>query len=260
MQTNDVFLTNRAKAALTRGECVVGTMVCELASAAVPRMLAQGGMEFVIFDAEHGVFTTESIADLAAASRLCGITPIVRIPEIRRETVSRTLDLGAQGILVPQVRHEDEVSEVVRYAKFSPIGERGVALGRTHSNYAKGDASEWMARLNASTLVMIQIETSEALDRLEAIASVPGIDGLFIGPNDLASSLGVPGKLDHPRVVEAFERVIAACNSRSLVAGTHLFDPGAARAWKAKGIRLLTVGNDISMIVEGSRRLVEGVA
>lgn len=260
MQSNDAFLTNRAKAALGRGESVVGTMVCELCSTAVPRMLAQGGMEFVIFDAEHGVFSTESVADLAAASRLAGITPIVRIPEIRRETVSRTLDLGAQGLLVPQVRHEDEVREVVRYAKFAPIGERGVALGRTHANYAKGDAAEWMARLNASTMVIIQIETSEALDRLEAIASVPGIDALFIGPNDLASSLGLPGKVDHPRVLEAFERVIASCESRGLAAGIHLFDPVAAKEWKARGIRLVAVGNDITMIVEGSRSLVQGVA
>lgn len=260
MPSDDDFLTNRAKAALARGESVIGTMVCELNSIAVPRMLARGGMQFVIFDGEHGVFSSESVADLAAVSRLAGITPIVRIPEVRKEAVSRTLDLGAQGLLVPQVRHEDEVCEVVRYAKFSPIGERGVALGRTHSNYLKGDAAEWMARMNASTMVIVQIETYEALDRLEAIASVPGIDALFIGPNDLASSLGVPGRLDHPRMTEAFERVIAAAQNHGIAAGIHLFDAEAAKAWKAKGIRLITLGNDITMIVEGARSLVQSVA
>jgi len=257
---DDTYLTNHAKAALGRGESVVGTMVCELRSIAVPRMLAQGGMQFVIFDTEHGVFSPESIADLAAASRLAGITPIVRIPEIRKEAVSRTLDLGAQGLLIPQVRHEDEVVEVVRYAKYSPVGERGVALGRTHSNYRKGDAAEWMARLNVSTMVIVQIETSEAVDRLDAIASVAGVDALFIGPNDLASSLGVPGRLDHPRMVEVFERVIEVCRARGIAAGVHLFDVEAAKAWMAKGIRLVTISNDIAMIVEGARSIVQGVA
>lgn len=257
---NDAFLINQTKTLLEQGESAVGTMVCELCSISVPRMLARGGLDFVIFDTEHGIFSSESIADLAAASRMAGITPIVRIPEIRKEAVSRTLDMGAQGLLVPQVRHEDEVREVVRFAKYAPLGDRGVAIGRTHSDYLKGDAAERMARLNASTMVIIQIETAEALERLESIASVPGVDALFIGPNDLASSLGVPGRLDHPEMVRAFERVITVARKEGIAAGIHLFDIEAAKVWKGKGIRLLTVSNDISMLVESSRAIVKGIA
>jgi len=257
---SDPFVTNVVKEALSRGESVVGTMVCELRSIAVPRMLARGGLQFVIFDAEHGVFTTESIAELAAVSRMAGITPIVRVPELRKETISRTLDMGAQGILVPQVRSADEVREVTRWAKYSPLGERGVALGRVHTDYLKGDAATWMARLNVNTLVIIQIETAEAVERLDAIASVPGVDALFIGPNDLANSLGLPGKTDHPRVTEVFEHVIAVARRRGIAAGIHLFDLEAAKFWKSKGIRFITLSNEITMIVESARAISQGVA
>lgn len=247
---------NGVKAALASGRSAVGTMVCELPSMALVRMLARGGLEFIIFDTEHGVFSYETLAVLTATARQAGVAPIVRIPEIRKETVSRTLDVGALGLLVPQVRHEDEVRQVVNYAKYAPLGERGLALGRTHTDYVKGDTSEWMARLNANTMVIVQIETVEALDRVEAIAAVPGVDALFIGPNDLASALGIPGELNHPRLLSAYERVIQVAESSGIAAGIHLFDLQAARTWKERGIRLLTVSNDITMIVESSRSIV----
>lgn len=250
-------LNNSMKKTLQEGYHVVGTMVCELRTPAIPRLLSLAGLDYFIMDTEHGTFSMESVTDFCNVARAEGITPIVRIPEIRKEAVSRTLDAGAQGLLVPQVYTAKEVESVIKWAKFAPLGERGVALGRANTDYRKGVATEWMARVNEETLLMIQIETKEALDEVEAIAALPGVDVLFVGPNDLASSLGVPGSLNHPKLIQAIERVIEVAAANGIAAGIHVFDLEAAAKWRDKGIAVVTVLNDLTMILETAQNAVD---
>jgi 2-keto-3-deoxy-L-rhamnonate aldolase RhmA len=157
-------------------------MISEVRNPNLAYMLAQSGFEFFIIDNEHGGYSPETISSMIAACRGAGIAPIVRIPEIRRETILKPLDSGATGLLVPVVEAAEQVKEVIRHAKYPPAGNRGVALRRAHSLYGKPEAGPYLQQANEETVIAIQIENPSALRNLDEIATVPGVDALFVGP------------------------------------------------------------------------------
>lgn len=238
------------KQKLISRELVIGTMVSEMRIPAIARMLDAGGMDFMILDAEHGPFSYESLADIAAVAAGSRISCLSRIPEISRETIMKPLDVGMDGIIIPQIEEREQVRQVIEYAKYPPMGHRGVALRRGHSGYVAYPAKEYLEKANNHTIIAVQIESQAAVDHVEEIISVPGIDIAFVGPFDLSVSMGIPGELEHADLHAAIHRVIEACKRCHVVAGLMQFNINSARKWINEGIRFMVYSSDVNMITD----------
>ena len=210
------------KAKLKEGAPAIGTMISEIRNPNLAYMLAQCGFDFFIIDNEHGSYSPETISNLIAGARGAGISTVVRIPEIRRETILKPLDCGAAGLLVPCVNTAEQAQEIITHAKYPPLGNRGVALSRPHSLYGRPKAGEYLGQANEATFIAVQAESPEAIENLEKIAATPGIDANFVGPSDLSVSLGIPGQITHPKEVEAIEKVVQVCQKHKIVPGIHM--------------------------------------
>ncbi len=244
--STSVIPENRLKRRLAAGGRAVGTMVAELRQPAVMQLLANAGFDFAIVDMEHGALGVETASDLCRAGVAYGVTPIVRVTALEYVPIAAALDGGAQGVMIPRVRTPEEAAEVVRIATYLPRGGRGSALGRAHTGRG-GDVRAVMDAADAERLVVIQIETREALARVDEIAAVPGVDVLFVGPNDLAIELGVPGPPSQPELVEAIERVAAAARAAGIWSAVQMNTVELAARF-APAVDLLSYSADASLL------------
>ena len=243
---------SRLKQRLAQGEMVVGTFVAEVRNPNLAYMLAHSGFDFFILDNEHGAFSVETVSAMIAGARGAGIDVVVRVPEIRREAILKPLDLGAAGLLIPMVDQPSQAEEVMAHAKYPPRGKRGVGLRRAHSLYKNVDAAEYLEKANAETFIAVQAETAEAVENAAAIAAVDGVDAIFVGPMDLSVSLGLPGRVGDPVMVNAMEQVVAACQKEGVAPGLLSFDPAGATAWIKKGMRFIAYSSDINLLADGA--------
>jgi 2-keto-3-deoxy-L-rhamnonate aldolase RhmA len=242
---------------LLDGELVVGTMISEVRNPNVAHLLALSGFDFVIIDNEHGAYSPETVSDFVAGARGADIAVIVRVPEIRRECILKPLDSGAAGLLAPQVNTVAEAEDVVQHAKYPPLGSRGVAVRRPHNRYARIGAAEHLRQANEETFIAVQAESAEAIACIDGIAAVEGVDCVFAGPYDLSVSLGIPGQVDHPREVEAIDKLLSACLKHGKVGGILLFDAAMLRAWIDKGMRFVSYSSDISLLADAAAGAVK---
>lgn len=240
------------KQKLADGRLVLGTIVSEVRNPNVAHMLARCGFEFFVLDCEHGAYNPETVSDMIAGARGAGIDVIVRIPEVRRETVLKPLDCGAAGLLVPMIDTAEQARELVRWAKYPPMGVRGVGLRRAHNRYERVRAGEYLKQANDAVFLAVQAETPEAIKNASDIAAVEGIDCVFAGPMDLSVSLGVPGRVDHPSEVRAIQAMIAACHRHNKAAGILSFDAAMLRTWLDRGVRFAVYSSDISMLADAA--------
>jgi 2-keto-3-deoxy-L-rhamnonate aldolase RhmA len=241
------------KAKLKDGGLVIGTMISEIRNPNLTYMLAQCGFDFFIIDNEHGAYSPETISNIIAAARGAGISIVVRIPEIRREAIMKPLDSGAAGLLVPMVNSADQAKEIMRYAKYPPMGERGVALSRAHSSYGRPNAAEYLDQANQATFIAVQAESPQAIENLESIASTPGVDAIFVGPADLSVGMGIPGQMTHPREVEAIEKVIAICHKYDVVPGIHMSKLETLKGWIRQGMQFVTFSSDVDLLARAAQ-------
>ncbi|MGI6162094.1 MAG: HpcH/HpaI aldolase family protein [Christensenellales bacterium] len=232
---------------------VFGTMISEVATPNVIRIMKVAGFDYVIVDCEHGYFDFSQLANMAAVGNGFGMPVIVRIPFIEREFITKTLDMGADGILVPMVNTADEARKVVEYAKYPPIGKRGVSTTRAHTNYMPPPLSEYMDIANDRTVVLLQIETEQGAQNAEEIASIEGIDALMIGPNDLAVDLGTPSQLDTELMREVIGGVLDSAKKAGKQCGIIGSDIKFLGKWKNEGMTILSHGSEVGMIMKSAK-------
>jgi 2-keto-3-deoxy-L-rhamnonate aldolase RhmA len=245
--------TNRVKLALHEGRVQVGTWIHTLGSRQLPRVLATAGYDYVLIDMEHSAFSIETVADLCQAATAAGLLPVVRPPAKQAHLISRPLDNGAVGIWAPHVDTREDAEAVVRAAKFPPLGERGSQPPNANTDFASFAAAQYMADANRETLVMVQIESRQALNNLDAILTTPGVDGACVGRGDLSADLGVAGARDHPEVLAGVEAMIAACRRHGRIPGLLVQDVPDARAWIAKGIRMVSYSSEVMVLRDAAR-------
>ena len=237
---------------LQSGETLIGTML-NLPSAAVAEILAAAGFDWLFIDGEHGAIdSAELVSILQAVER--DIACIVRIPELGVGAIKRALDMGAAGILVPQVETAEQAAEAVRCARYAPEGGRGMGLARAH-RYGFG-FSEYIANANREIAVVVQAEHVRAVENIDRIAAVEGLDAIFLGPYDLSASLGLPGEIDHPRVIEAIDEITRACQARGMPLGYFGLDARAVEPFIARGYTLICAGVDCVLLGQSAKRLV----
>lgn len=254
-----IIPSNRMKALLRAGRAVAGTMLVEFRQPAVMQALKNAGYDFATIDMEHGVFDYESVADLSRFGRHIGITPLVRVPDKQYPFIARALDVGAQGIMVPRLRSAAEVREVVNIIKYPPMGGRGCSLNRGHTDFQGGPLVESMRAANAETLLIVQVETQGALDEIDAIAAIAGVDALLIGPTDLSIDLGVAGQLDAPQLIDAIEKTMAACAARGIAPGIQITNLEWLTRWAEKGMRVLSAFSEVALLQRGGQSVTQAL-
>jgi 2-keto-3-deoxy-L-rhamnonate aldolase RhmA len=213
------------------------------------------GFEWLMIDTEHAPVNPETLATMVAVLRPGGPTPLVRVGNVDPYLVKQALDVGAEGVLAPLVNIEAQARALVSYAKYPPEGIRGAAAAAA-SRYGT-ELGAYLRRANAETLVGVQIETREALENLESIAGVEGVDLLFVGPQDLTLSLGLLDDRSNPKVREAMRRVVNACERHDKVAGTLVIDPAEKRAALDLGFRFVSLASDVRFLLQGAKAFLE---
>lgn len=216
------------------------------------------GVDAVILDREHGPVTLETMQNNIRAAQLSGVLPIVRVGALDALKISQALDIGAAGVQIPQVSSRAEAENAVRAARFHPAGERGVCRFVRAARYSACPREEYFPSAN-QVLVILQLEGSEAVENLDEILAVPGVDILFLGPYDLSQSLGVPGEVSHPKVVALMREVCERAQARGVVVGTFTDTVEALCLWRDAGVRYLAHGVDVGLFYDacaGVRRLL----
>ncbi len=219
-------------------------------------IIGHAGFDFVVLDLEHGPNTVLSLQNLIRAAEVTGLIPIVRVKEDTLSLISEVLDAGAAGIQVPQVSTKSEAEEVVQAARFNPLGMRGVCRFVRAANYSSLDRYEYFARAN-TTVVVMQLEGVGAVENIQEILSVPGLDIAFIGPYDLSQSLGVAGRVDDPRVTQMMKTVVNECVKRNVVVGTFVDTIEEARKWSLAGVRYLCYSVDVGLFTEKCHETIQ---
>ena len=248
----------RLRKRLRDGEVVFGQMVLELFTSGIGPMLAASGMEFVIYDMEHGRCDLALLAEMVASCRGSGIVPLARVPDMNFHPLSRVLDIGARGVMVPRVETRAQAEDIVAQLKYAPEGRRGVALGVAHDLYRAG-GPEFFSQANADTLVILLLETEKAFENLDEIVSVPGVDIAWMGHYDLTVSMGIPHQFEHPRFLDAMDALVACCRRHGVAPGFLPATPKSAAHWIRKGFRAISLGSDIGVFLNGMRTFRQSV-
>ena len=232
--------TNTTKAKIKSGQAAYGCFV-RYPDATLIEMLGYQGWDFLVFDAEHGTIEPKDCEHMTRAAELRGVTPIVRVTTNLTPIILRYMDTGAHGLMVPWINTAEQAEAAVRSVKYGPRGMRGLAGVRASDFAQVGTLGDYVQKANAETMIVLQVETAEAIDALPAMLQIPDIDVIFIGPNDLSHSLGLPGQVQHPTVLEAMNRIADLVISSDKALGLMVRDLDSARQWAARGARYITI-------------------
>jgi 2-keto-3-deoxy-L-rhamnonate aldolase RhmA len=245
---------NITKERLAAGEVAFGLGVRFSRTVDIARMARAAGYHYLFLDMEHSTLELETIAAISIASLDVGVTVVVRTPGQDLDLAARILDAGALGIAIPHVNSVEEARQAVAGCKFGPLGQRSVGGSAIPLDFQPMPTAEAARRLNDLTLLVVLLETPEAIASADAIAAVEGIDVLSIGSNDLAMTMGIPGEFDHPRLLAAYETVRRATEKhhKALRIGGVYTPSRLARELKL-GSRMVTLGNDSAVLLHAMR-------
>ena len=245
---------NHTKHLLEQGKLATGLGLRQARTADIAAIGKTAGFDWLFIDMEHSSLDLDTAAQMCAAALPTGITPIVRVPGKEHHHASRMLDNGAQGVVIPHVNSVEEAQRAVSYCKYPPIGHRSVAGAQPQFQFQNVPLADATRIVNAETLVIVMIETPEAVEQVDAIAAVPGVDVVLIGTNDLCAEMGIPGQYADPRIVDAYAKVIAACRKHKVHPGMGgVYDPPLMEKYIGMGMRFILSGSDLSFILAGGR-------
>ena len=225
-----------------------GAMVFEFFSPGIPIILKNAGCEFIIFDMEHGGLSLEQFKTLSIISNANKIAPFIRIPEINYNYVARALDLGASGVMVPMVNTPDDAIKIVHSSKYPPRGIRGAGFGFAHDNYINQDPLSYIEKANNSLINIIQIETKKGLENVKEIASIDGVDCLWVGHFDLTNFLGVPGDFSSKIYLDAINEIVNAANSYKKSLGIMVNSKQELETYSKLGFNMIAVGTEMNIL------------
>lgn len=234
----------------------LGAFLSEIAAPNLLRIYKACGLDYVIIDCEHGYFDHSQVAALASVANGIGLMAMVRVPSVSREHIQKVLDLGADAILVPMTSTAEQIERAVEYAKYFPMGKRGVSTMRPHSEYNPGDLRDYMYRANERTMVFAQIETDEGVCNAEKIAAVSGVSGLFVGPNDLSVDYGTPGASATPQMENAYRAVIAAAAAQGKPAGIITGNMKLIHHCEKLGMQLFSCNSEVGLLAKQIKSMI----
>lgn len=241
--TSSINFANR----LRSGETLIGSLV-SLPSPEICEILAHVGYDWLFIDAEHGAFNPQQAQTMlqAAAPTPC----VIRVPEGETVWLNKALDIGASGVIVPQVHNSAQAKKIIQHCKYAPVGDRGIGIGRAHQYGI--DFERYLEHANEETAVILQAESSAAVDNINDIVRLKGVDAILIGPYDLSSSLGKPGDINHPQVQSAIDKIIQACQEADVRMGFFGVNAESVIPYKDRGFTLITVGVDTTFLISSA--------
>jgi len=241
---------NVARERLERGDLSLGVGIRAVTSVEVAKAMKSAGFDWLFIDLEHGALSIETASQMCLAALDTGISPLVRVPNGEYSLATRLLDNGAVGVVVPHVETAKEASDIADRLRYPPLGHRGVFSMMPQFDYRP--TANLTASLNSANLIAVMLESANAIDNAEAIAAVPGIDILLIGTNDLSIEMGVPGELGHAKIVDAYARMIAACQKYAKWPGMGgVYDDELMMRYISMGARFILSGSDLGFLLDG---------
>jgi 2-keto-3-deoxy-L-rhamnonate aldolase RhmA len=241
---------NPVKTKLAAGETVYGTMIFEFLSPGLPRILANSGADFALYDLEHSGFTIEDMKTQFALCAAVGLVPLARPPGKAYHFTSRLLDVGAFGLLYQMVGSAEEARELVSWTRYPPTGVRGAVFGGAHDDYTGGEMADKAVAAMDRTFVMALIETKAGLDNVDEIMAVDGIDAAHLGHADLSLSLGIPGQFDHPNLQRGIDKIVEAATKAGKPAGAMAPSLEWGQDLLNRGYRIMSYSHDMGLLGE----------
>ena len=243
------------KKRLAEGHSVIGPFM-KTGDPAFVEVAGYSGFDFVILDQEHGPVGVENMQNNVRAALVADALPIIRVKDSSESSVGKALDIGALGIQVPMVQNAAQALAIVRKARFGPQGERGMCRFVRAAKYSTLDRGDYFRQAN-EVLIILQLEGIEVLDTIDEIVKVPGIDILFIGPYDLSQSLGLPGEVSHPRVVEKMHFIVNKARENGIVVGTFIDEPRGVKTWKSAGVQYISYSVDVGIFADACKKIAD---
>ena len=242
---------------ITSNEQMRGAMIFEFFSPGIPIILKNAGCEFIIFDMEHGGLSLEQFKTLATISKANRISPFIRIPEVSYNYVARALDLGASGIMVPMINTPEDALKIVNASKYPPQGKRGAGFGFAHDNYINQSPLSYIEKANNSNINIIQIETKIALENVREIASIDGVDCLWVGHFDLTNFLGIPGDFTSKIYLNAINEIVFAANLNNKSVGIMVNSKKELETYSKLGFNMIAVGTEMNILSGSISQILE---
>jgi len=248
------IVPNHTKQLLAAGKIAIGMGLRSSRTVDIAQVAKTCGFDWLFIDCEHSSLDLDTAAQIASASLAVGITPIVRAPGFEHHHSTRVLDNGAQGVVLPHVDTVEQARRIADFTRFPPLGHRSVGGALPQMRFTSPPLAEVIRAVNEATLVVAMVETPAALENCEAMAAVPGIDVLLIGTNDLCAEMGIPGRFDDPKVVDAYARVIAACRKHGKWPGMGgVYTPDLLQKYIGMGMQMILAGADLSFMMAAAR-------
>lgn len=249
-------LRNHVKDKLANGETVYSMTVRLVRTVDIASIAHTAGFDSVYIDMEHSSFSLEAAGQICMACNHLGVTPLVRVPGLDPAYIARVMDSGAMGIIVPDVESADQARALVRAVKHAPLGGRSLAGAAPQLNYRTYPPADVVRVLDESSMVVAMIESQTGLDAVEDIAAVDGLDMILVGANDLSVGLGIAGQMDHPKVHDAYLRVIKACQANGVSVGIGGLGgwPDLIRQYLELGAGYVSTGNDITFLSTAAKQ------
>ncbi len=234
-----------------------GAMIFEFFSPGIPIILKNAGCEFIIFDMEHGGLSLEQFKTLSIISNSNNINPLIRIPEVSYNYIARALDLGASGIMAPMVNTPEEALKIVQSSKYPSQGIRGAGFGFAHDKYVNKDPLLHIEKANSSLINIIQIETKTALENVQEIASIDGVDCLWVGHFDLTNFLGIPGDFTCKIYLNAINKIVMAAKAHNKSLGIMVNNRDELEYYSKLGFNIIAAGTEMSILTKSISQILE---
>lgn len=237
---------------LQNGEMAMGIMLSEIYVPNIVRLLARCGYDFILIDCEHGYFDMSQVANLIAVADGAQMPVIVRVTQPSRTNITKYLDMGAQGILLSDVSGRENAERLASLCRYAPAGNRGVSTFRAHTGYSSGNVGQIMRDANESVIVICQIESPETVEKIDEITSIPGVDGVLIGPNDLSQHIGIFGEYKHPCMVQAMKDVARSAKRNGKWSGVITANHDLLNIGRDCGMTCFSVGSELNALYSGA--------
>lgn len=238
---------NRMKKAVAEGRIPVGHMIWEFSTRGMARILATADLDFCVIDLEHTGAGHQEIADQMAWFAATDIAPFVRVPGADYHWIARTMDVGALGVMVPNVETPEQATRARDAMKYLPLGKRGVGLGAALTGYRQVNPAEFFRRSNENTTLICQIESTRGLENLDAIAAIEGVDCLWVGHFDLSNSMGIPAQFQNPELLAALKKVVETAKKHGKTAGIQPGGMEQAEQWLDIGFNVISWNSDYAV-------------
>ena len=249
-------MVNKLKALVESGKPAIGSWIGFTDPYSVEAM-ADAGFDWLLIDTEHFPISRESLRTVLVAMKGSPSVPVVRLPSNSADYFQTALDLGAQGVVVPMVSSREDAAQAIAYCRYPPLGTRGFSPTRA-SRYFQ-DLEQYAETANSQISLIVQIETPKAVANIDGILATKGIDGIFIGPSDLASFMGLPARTSHPEVERVVGRLIDRACACSMPYGLPTWTPDECLSYVKRGGRLLTLGSDLHFLANSGRSGLAGI-